>query len=166
MGFILPSLTQATENPSIAYPWTKESVQKNLPKGTTLLYSRKGKDKEGKLIADEYRFEVTSTTETEIKISGSKIKNMKSTYSLDAKAIIRQWTKGSPFFSLLNSEIKVIGQEKISVTAGSFDCVVAEIKGFFGKKQKVWMIKNKPGVHAKVIQAGITYQLVNWFEKK
>ena len=59
---------------------------------------------------------------------------------------------------------KVMGQEKISTPAGTFECTVIEGYYDYEKKIKIWMINNKPGVYAKIINSekdirGITYSL-------
>ena len=53
-------------------------------------------------------------------------------------------------FSVEKPEYELKARETITVPAGEFDTVVAEIKGFFGAHQTVWMIVDKPGLYAKV----------------
>ncbi len=46
---------------------------------------------------------------------------------------------------------KVVGTEKIETPAGTFECTIVEGFGRFNAKVKYWMVTNKPGVFAKVI---------------
>ncbi len=48
-------------------------------------------------------------------------------------------------------QYRVVGAEKLTVSAGTFDCTVVEaVDG--DKKFKLWMINNKPGIYAKIIR--------------
>ena len=48
---------------------------------------------------------------------------------------------------------RVIGHQKVTVAAGTFDCTVVE--GLDGdEKIKLWMIDDKPGIYAKIIRQG------------
>jgi hypothetical protein len=44
--------------------------------------------------------------------------------------------------------------ESVQVPAGTFDTVVVELRDFFGAHQTVWLIKDKPGIYAKVVDHG------------
>ena len=48
-------------------------------------------------------------------------------------------------------QYSVVGNEKLTVPAGTFDCTVVEaVDG--DKKFKLWMINDKPGIYAKIIR--------------
>ena len=48
-------------------------------------------------------------------------------------------------------QYRVVGNEKLTVPAGTFDCTVVEaVDG--DKKFKLWMINDKPGIYAKIIR--------------
>ena len=48
-------------------------------------------------------------------------------------------------------QYRVVGSEKLTVPAGTFDCTVVEaVDG--DKKFKLWMINDKPGIYAKIIR--------------
>ena len=48
-------------------------------------------------------------------------------------------------------QYRVVGAEKLTVPAGTFDCTVVEaVDG--DKKFKLWMINDKPGIYAKIIR--------------
>jgi hypothetical protein len=56
------------------------------------------------------------------------------------------------FFPKDNLDIyKVVRTEKLETPAGVFECTIVEGFGRFNAKVKYWMINNKPGVFAKVI---------------
>jgi hypothetical protein len=42
--------------------------------------------------------------------------------------------------------------EQITVPAGTFDCVVVDVVGDFDSAARLWMVKDQPGVIAKIIQ--------------
>lgn len=46
---------------------------------------------------------------------------------------------------------KIIGQDRITTPAGTFECTVIEGYTDFETEVKLWMINNKPGVFAKII---------------
>ena len=56
------------------------------------------------------------------------------------------------FFPKDNLDIyQVVGTEKIETPAGVFECTIVEGFGRFNAKVKYWMVNEKPGVFAKVI---------------
>ena len=64
------------------------------------------------------------------------------------------WTNLSPFFGVEKAEVEVARREKIETPAGSFDCIVVELKGFFGAHKTVWLPIGKPGIYAQVVDHG------------
>jgi len=58
----------------------------------------------------------------------------------------------NPLFPLKDDIFRVVGEEEISTPAGTFDCMVIEIMGDFEMRKKAWMVKDKPGVYAKIIE--------------
>jgi hypothetical protein len=56
-----------------------------------------------------------------------------------------------PLYPCTASSFKVIGEEEITVPAGVFLCTVVEAQGDFSTQLKIYMIKDKPGIIAKVI---------------
>ncbi len=47
---------------------------------------------------------------------------------------------------------RVKGEEEITVSAGTFTCTVVEALDSFDEKIKLWMVKDKPGIIAKIIK--------------
>lgn len=50
------------------------------------------------------------------------------------------------------SSFRVTGTEQITTPAGTFDCTVLEVCGDFDIRKKLWMINDKPGIYAKIIE--------------
>ncbi len=55
-------------------------------------------------------------------------------------------------FPLKGDTFRISGEEEITTPAGTFQCLVLEIMGDFDTCKKAWMIKDKPGVYAKIIE--------------
>jgi len=58
----------------------------------------------------------------------------------------------SLLFPLNGDTFRIVGTEQLTTAAGTFDCTVIEALGDFDLKLKLWMINDKPGVYAKIIQ--------------
>ncbi|MRT93135.1 hypothetical protein [Ancylomarina sp. 16SWW S1-10-2] len=58
---------------------------------------------------------------------------------------------GSKLYPLEQNSFRIIGSEEITTPAGAYDCTVIEALGSHDKCYKLWMINNKPGVYAKII---------------
>lgn len=56
-----------------------------------------------------------------------------------------------PLYPCSANTFRVIGEEEIKVPAGVFNCTVVEAFGSFGIQLKIYMVKDKPGIIAKVI---------------
>ena len=50
-----------------------------------------------------------------------------------------------------NNIFRVVGSEQITTPAGTFDCTVIEVVDGFDRSKKLWMINDKAGVYAKII---------------
>nr|MDA3866767.1 hypothetical protein [Salinivirgaceae bacterium] len=50
-----------------------------------------------------------------------------------------------------DNSFRVVGSEKITTPAGTFDCIVLEVLIDSEARKKLWMIKDKPGIYAKII---------------
>lgn len=50
-----------------------------------------------------------------------------------------------------NSNFRVVGPEQITTLAGTYDCTVIEVVDGFDRSKKLWMINDKPGIYAKII---------------
>ncbi|MFK5983541.1 MAG: hypothetical protein QM499_11550 [Flavobacteriaceae bacterium] len=56
-----------------------------------------------------------------------------------------------PLYPCTADTYRVVGEEEVIVPAGTFQCTVVEAFGSFGTLFKVYMIKDKPGIIAKLI---------------
>jgi len=134
----------------LEHPWTFDQVKAGLPIGTALTYEVAGKNAKGKPVKDRVLAEVKGSSDTDVKVL-----QYKESQKGDAAVTQPQgfaWDKLSPFFHVDRSETKVLRKESVEVPAGTFDCVVADVTGFFGNNLTVWMIVDKPGIYAKVVE--------------
>lgn len=55
-------------------------------------------------------------------------------------------------YPLNGDTFRIVGTEPLTTAAGTFDCTLIEAIGDFEIKLKLWMITDKPGIYAKIIQ--------------
>ncbi|BAX79635.1 hypothetical protein [Labilibaculum antarcticum] len=55
-------------------------------------------------------------------------------------------------YPLGDNSFRVVGEEKLTTPSGVFDCMVIESLGTSEEKYKLWMINDKPGIYAKIIE--------------
>ncbi len=91
--------------------------------------------------------------------------NQKIDRNIDPKswgASVNEYSAFSPFLIQSNKpknyKFEIVGEQTVTVPAGTFECVIAYIKGSGNKK--VWMIKDKPGVYAKYLDDFYEYTLL------
>lgn len=134
----------------VEHPWKFEQVKATLKIGTVLDYEMSGTDAAGEAIEDRLHAEVAGHEDLDVKILEYK-KSQE-----DVPAVTQPqghpWANVSPFFWVEQNEIEVQRRETIEVPAGSFDCVVADVGGYFGNHLTVWMIVDKPGIYAQVVE--------------
>jgi hypothetical protein len=133
---------------ALEMPWTVDAMKAKLEMGLTLEYAVTGTDAKGKPKEDTYLAEVKATNPDGIGViayhTSAKGEAAKQLQTVD-------WSKYAPFFIVEKAELKLLRKESLTTPAGSFDCVVAELKGFFGEHRTVWMVADKPGLYAKVV---------------
>lgn len=134
----------------VANPWKFEQMKDSLKVGLVLDYAMSGTDAKGKPVQDELHGEVTGHEEMDVKILEYK-------KSAAGNPAVTQpqghpWVEVSPFFWVEQREVEYQRRESVTVPAGTFETVVAHITGFFGNDLTVWMIVDKPGVYAKVVE--------------
>jgi hypothetical protein len=134
----------------LEHPWTFDAVRASLPVGTAVAYEMSGTNAKGKPVKDRMLGEVKGASDDAVKIVQHKESQQ------NDKAVTQpqgsSWDKLSPFFRVEQSETKLLRRESVEVPAGTFDCVVAEVTGFFGNRLTVWMIVDKPGLYAQVVE--------------
>ena len=57
----------------------------------------------------------------------------------------------NPLYPLNDRTYRVAGNEQITTPAGTFDCTVIEFSNNYDLKKKLWMINDKVGIYAKII---------------
>lgn len=74
-------------------------------------------------------------------------------YNLPEDAELRPNNEYSnPLYPLEDDTYRVVGQEQITTPAGTFDCTVLEVIYDYDIAKKLWMINDKIGVYAKIIE--------------
>lgn len=135
---------------ALEHPWSFDQVKSGLPVGTALAYEMSGKNAKGKPVSDRLLGEVKGGSDTDVKIVQYKESQKGDPAVTQPQGYA--WDKLSPFFHVEQSKTEIVRRESVEVPAGKFDCVVAEVTGFFGNHFTVWMIADKPGIYAKVVE--------------
>ncbi len=136
---------------ALEMPWTVDSMTAELSMGLTLEYAVTGTDAKGKEKEDTYLAVVKATNPDGVGVVAYHASD-KGEASKQLATV--PWSKLSPFFAVEKAETKLVKRESVTVPAGTFECVVVELEGFFGAHRTVWMIADKPGVYAQVIDHG------------
>lgn len=157
VGFIvLASLwgsasASAQEEAAQEIPWTAADLQEAFSVGTRFVYARSGTDTRGREAAGTHHFEVKSTSEQVVDIDSIWEDAGERGSSLQSLL----WKDAIFLFSFSNAQAKVLGTEQVETPLGSFDTVVVEVSDdFFGNRQTYWMIPERPGAYAKVVDHG------------
>jgi hypothetical protein len=137
---------------ALEHPWSVDTVKSAMVMGTQLTYAVSGTDAKGKAVEDEFRAVVKGTDDSSVGVT----QDLASEKDRPTAGQVAQvpWSSQSPFFALDKAEIEIVGRETVTVPAGTFETVAAELTGFFGGHRTVWMISDKPGIYAKVIDHG------------
>jgi len=138
-------------------PWSTESIKAYILKHPSVQYKMTGfdpfeKKKINKIVSCEIKPYLK-------KFFNNPAGSMYELYTPDESGSLYKWSWYSPFVPnhvpAKNSHkvtYIITGNEQIKTPAGSFDCVIVEIKAQ-GEDVKAWMIKDKPGIYAKYINA-------------
>jgi hypothetical protein len=59
---------------------------------------------------------------------------------------------GNQFFPLEENAFRVVGKEDLETISGTYNCTVVESTGSREQRYKLWMINDKPGIYAKIIE--------------
>ncbi|TPV96563.1 MAG: hypothetical protein B7733_04180 [Myxococcales bacterium FL481] len=138
---------------AVGAPWQREAVSGSLKTGTVLEYAQSGTDTKGKKVTDTYRCQVKKNDDKAAGIVCVQVEHPSKDPGAGQIATI-SWSKLSPFFAVERPSPEFAAREKVTVPAGEFDCVKAELKGFMGNHKTVWMAVDKPGIYAKVVDHG------------
>lgn len=136
-----------------APPWTYETVRDAIAPGTKVVYARSGVDAKGKKVGGKLTY-VVSSADKDGPTTSYTIDPDPGTNKASAMPATTPWTAASPFFAMEKPTITIVGTESVTVPAGTFEAKKAEVKDFFGNGKTVWMIVDKPGLYAKVVDSG------------
>lgn len=134
----------------LEHPWSFDGVKTSLKIGTKLAYEMSGTNAKGKPVSDRLNGEIHGHDELDVKILEYKDSQKNVPAVMQPQG--HPWAKHSPFFWVEQSETTFLRRESVQVPAGTFDCMVADIKGFFGNHITVWMIVDQPGIYAQVVE--------------
>ncbi|MEE9385337.1 MAG: hypothetical protein V3V08_18175 [Nannocystaceae bacterium] len=137
----------------VALPWAREAIGGVLKRGTVLEYAQAGLNAKGKKVKDTYRCQVKKADDKGAGVVCVQVEHPSKDLGAGQVATLA-WSRLSPFFGVERPQHELSRRELVKVPAGEFDCVVAELKGFMGNHKTVWMVIDKPGVYAKVIDHG------------
>ena len=138
---------------AVELPWMREDVLGAIKAGTKMTYELSGKDGKGKDVSDTYECVVKKADDAGAGVACSRVDNPAKG---EGQLATLPWTKFSPTFALEKPEHTLVERTKVTVPAGEFDTVVVELKDFFQNTRKVWMVVDKPGVYAQVVDMGNT----------
>ncbi len=136
-----------------ALPWSIDDVRSALAAGTKLVYVRSGVDAKGKKVGGKLTYLLRATND-EGATTSYTVDPDPGTNLASSQAAHVPWSNSGPFFAMERPTSKVSGRESVTVPAGTFEASVAEVDDFFGNHKKLWMIVDKPGVYAKVVDGG------------
>jgi len=142
----------ADDPTKVEHPWNVDQVKTGLQMGTVIMYDVSGTNAKGKEVTDEFRGEVKGNNENDVAITQTLMSAADTPQAKQAASFA--WSNLSPFFGVEKAEVEVARREKIETPAGSFDCIVVELKGFFGAHKTVWLPIGKPGIYAQVVDHG------------
>jgi hypothetical protein len=111
-------------------PWTLDSVKETYEEGLVLSYARSGTDKDGEATSGTHTFEVKEVTSQTISIDSVFDDGMSkgtgwNIYDWD-NAVFLESFPGSD-----STEFSVIGNETVTVPAGTFETTVVEVTNSF-----------------------------------
>ena len=135
----------------VELPWKWEQVSGGIKMGQEYTYALSGSDAKGKELKDKFLCKVAKSDKDGAGITCNTVEKPSEDKGAGQVANLA-WSKFSPLFPVEKPSHELKSRESITVPAGEFDCVVADLKDFFGKQLTVWMIVDKPGVYAKVVE--------------
>ena len=133
----------------LEWTWKASDVTGAMKMGTTLTYKQTGKDAKGKAVEDDYRCVIKSASGSDVGTVCNGVNHPSEDKGANEVATA-EWSAYSPFFSVSQPKVELMERADLTVPAGTFDTVKADLQGFFGNHYTVWMIADKPGIYAKV----------------
>lgn len=136
----------------LAEPWTTDAIKDAMKMGTVASYAVSGVDAKGKEVTDTYTVTIKGSDAEGIKVNA--FHQSDASKPIAKQTATHPFSKLSPMFAVDKPTTQVIAREQVEVPAGTFETVKADIEGFFGAHRTVWMVVDKPGIYAKVIDHG------------
>jgi len=149
-----PRAEAAKADPKVA-PWSDVTVREAMAAGSKLIYARTGTNAKGKKVEDTVTFLLRSNTDQGAGTSYT-IEPDPGSNAASSQVATMGWTKLSPFFAMEKPTVEISGRESVTVPAGTFEASVAQIADFFGNAKTVYMVVDKPGIYAKVVEKANT----------
>ncbi len=137
---------------AVEMPWTADTMKSGLTMGMTLDYAVTGTGPKGKPFEDTLHGIVKAVNPGDVGVTSYLESQSKE--PIATQVATHPWSRFSPFFAVETAEHKLLRKESVDTPAGKFDCIVVELEGFFGAHHTVWMIVDKPGVYAQVVDHG------------
>ena len=137
-------------------PWTIDQIFKTMKNVKEMVYNVDHYEPgHGKTGTRTVRFKVNFVSDHELSIREYSDSKKDFVNENDEPYVLNEQTAGDMvFFPQAEPQyFRFTGTESITTPAGTFECLVMEGVGEFDLKLKYWMIKNKPGVFAKIIKS-------------
>ncbi len=136
-----------------AAPWTVDAIRTAMTVGTKVSWSRSGTDAKGKKVGGTLTYAIAKAGDDGVTTTYT-IDPDPGTNAASSQLATAPWSTLGPFFAMEKPTVTVEGRESVTVPAGTFECSRARMQDFFGNQKTVWMIIDKPGVLAKIEDAG------------
>ena len=131
-------------------PWNNwEAMKKDLLNVKQLVYRYDFKN-DGE---ETFKHEILiANVSANIEYEGFTIENIFTGYDTTGNGEPRSNTDYyMPLYPLEDNVFRLAGSEQITTPAGIFDCTVIELSNGYDMKKKLWMINDKVGIYAKII---------------
>mgnify|MGYP006995565590 CR=1 FL=1 len=129
--------------------WNWSELKNNILNIKQLVYNY------STLIEDTESFEnkiLTANVHASIEDEGFEIDNIFNGYDSTESDLPINRNFSSPLYPLEETIFRVAGNEQIKTPAGTFDCMKIEVVNYSGVLKKLWMISDKIGIYAKIIE--------------
>jgi hypothetical protein len=129
--------------------WNWSEMKNNILDVTQLVYNY------STLIEGTESFDtkiLTANVHASLEEDGFEIDNVFNGYDNTESDLPINHNFSSPLYPLEETIYRVTGSEQITTPAGTFECMVIEVVNYSGVLKKLWMISDKIGIYAKIIE--------------
>jgi hypothetical protein len=95
---------------------------------------------------------LTANVQASMEEEGFNIDNIFNGYDSNERELEINENFSDPLYPLEGYTCRIVGKEQITTPAGTFDCTVLEVHAGLDLLKKVWMVNDKIGVFAKIIE--------------